>query len=111
MSGDGFVPGALAVVVNATSSENNGKIVTLLYPVPKGYRYWDQGLRWQAGEDSWMVRSEGGPLRHSCLHTGRTQKRSYAERNLKIIGNPTGPDETLEWVPSPIITLELEGIA
>lgn len=100
MSG-GFVPGALAVIVGPIC-DDNGKLVELVKLAVLGENIDSASSRYFAGSitDSWVVKSLGGPIRAKTGGKIATNMITVVEKyRLKIIGNSTGKDETLEWMP------------
>ena len=100
MSG-GFVPGALAVIVGPICADS-GKLVELVKFAVLGECIDSASSRYFAGSatDSWIVKSLGGPIMARAGGKIATNMTTVVEKyRLKIIGNSTGKDETLEWVP------------
>ena len=97
MSG-GFVPGALAVIVGPIC-DDNGKLVELVKFAVRG-EIFDAGRQFGGRLETWIVKSLGGPLMcGSGAGIAREQVAPVEKVRLKIIGNSTGKDETLEWMP------------
>lgn len=102
---NGFVPGALAIIVGPPCPDN-GKIVEL---IKRPALMEDVGEKrvFAGSATCWLVKSLSGPILARTGDKIVANVISVVEQyRLKIIGNPTGKDETLEWMPSPIIKLE-----
>ena len=95
--------GDLAIIVGASvATENNGRIVEVLRPLPVGHQW---GNATVTGDNpSWLVRTKGFPL--VCLFTDRLtgrvrrelrQERPYSDRCLRPI-RPQPDDAVDEMV-------------
>ena len=99
MSG-GFVPGALAVIVGPICADS-GKLVELVKPAVRG-EVVDPSRPEVVGAtlDSWVVKSLGRPILSRTYAGIISGQVCVVEKfRLKISGNSTGKDETLEWMP------------
>ena len=99
MSG-GFVPGALAVIVGPIGADS-GKLVELVKLAVRGEALRPDSPTVFGGRiESWVVKSLGGPILSRTNAGIISGQICVVEKyRLKIIGNSTGKDESLEWMP------------
>lgn len=105
----GFVPGALAVIVGPACPDN-GKIVELVKLAVLGDTIDSTSKRFYAGsaKPCWVVKSLGGPIMAQTGGKIATNMISVVEKyRLKIIGDPAGRDETLDWANLPLPEIKM----